>query len=53
MMNLREMSTAGMHGVLADQLDRPPRKIRSRWGDPLPNWQPEGEWNLRNSIGVT
>ncbi|KAK6754317.1 hypothetical protein RB195_013363 [Necator americanus] len=44
MMNLREMSTVGMHGVLTDQLDRPPRKIRSRWGDPLPNWQRE-EWN--------
>ncbi|EYB96912.1 hypothetical protein Y032_0145g2481 [Ancylostoma ceylanicum] len=43
MMNLREMTALGMHGVLTDQLDRPPRKIRSRWGDPLPNWQREGE----------
>ncbi|KHJ97264.1 hypothetical protein OESDEN_02749 [Oesophagostomum dentatum] len=44
MMNLREMAAVGMHhDVLGAQLDRPPRKIRSRWGDPLPNWPREGE----------
>lgn len=43
MMNLRDasLSNSGMHGVLTEHLDQPPRRIRSRWGDPTPNWYPQ------------
>ncbi|XGW02920.1 hypothetical protein V3C99_014724 [Haemonchus contortus] len=42
MMNLRDM-TAGMHGMLTEHLDQPPRRMRSKWGEPTPNWQRQ-EW---------
>ncbi|WKY11716.1 hypothetical protein Q1695_003354 [Nippostrongylus brasiliensis] len=43
MMNLREMAMPRGGGVFIEHLEQPPRRNRSRWGDPMPNWEQQ-EW---------
>ncbi|KAJ1374692.1 hypothetical protein KIN20_037439 [Parelaphostrongylus tenuis] len=53
MINLRDMSPSALraHEVLTDQLERPTRKTRSRWGDPQPNWKLQ-EWEQTSGARI-